>query len=180
LSQAIASCIYSLHLTGWLHKSIRSSNFIYFSKQSQDLTALNICEPYLMGFQQSRQSRPGAYSDGSITTKERAFVHPSYQDGVRFHSAFDYYSLGVILLEIALWRPIDKVLALGTSADALRLLLEYAAKYVPKRMGTGYCEVVVACLNFHHHNNSEKRESSLLMKFQQEVLEKLQRASLPL
>jgi serine/threonine protein kinase len=181
LSQAIASCIYSLHLTGWLHKSIRSSNFIYFSKQSQDLTALNICEPYLMGFQQSRQSRPGAFSDGSITTKERAFVHPSYQDGVRFHSAFDYYSLGVILLEIALWRPIDKVLAPGTSADALRLLLlEYAAKYVPKRMGTGYCEVVVACLNFYHHNNSEKRESSLLMKFQQEVLEKLQRASLPL
>jgi serine/threonine protein kinase len=178
LSHAIASCIYSLHLTGWLHKSIRSSNFIYFKEGNQDLTGLNICEPYLIGFQHSRQSMPGAYSDGSVANTERAVVHPSYQDGARFHSAFDYYSLGVILLEIALWRPIGKVIPPGTSADIiLRLLLEHAAKYVPQRMGTGHCKVILACLNFYHNHNSENQESILLMKFQQEVLEKLQRAA---
>jgi serine/threonine protein kinase len=182
LSKAIASCVHSLHLTGWLHKSICSSNLIYFNKLGQDLTKLNLSGPYLTGFQHSRQSKPGAYSDGSITTKEMAFTHPSYQeDGARFHSAFDYYSLGVILLEIALWRPVDKIFPLGTSAETLRLLLfEYARKYIPQRMGTGYCDVVIACLDFYGNHIDEKKESSLLMKFQQEVLEKLQRASLPL
>lgn len=182
LSQAIASCIHSLHLTGWLHKSICSSKLIYFNKPGQNLTELKLPGPYLTGFQHSRQSEPGAYSDGSIPTQEKAFIHPSYQEnGVGFHSAFDYYSLGVILLEIALWRPVDKIIVPESSAEKTRLLLfECATTYIPKRMGTGYCDVVIACLNFYDNHINEKKESSLLMKFQQEVLGKLQKASLPL
>ena len=183
LSLAITSCIHSLHLTGWLHKSIRSSNIILFKERGQDdLAKVNLCEPYLAGFEQSRQFTAGAYStDGDIIRIERAFTHPSYlKDGVRFHPAFDYFSLGVILLEIALWQSFGKKIQPRMTGETWRRLLsEHATRNVPQRMGTGYCEAVIACLYFYDNHRSEEKESSLLLKFQQEVLEKLQRTGLP-
>lgn len=109
-----------------------------------------------------------------------AFTHSNYQeDEVRFHPAFDYYSLGVILLDIAVWRPVDRMIVPGNTARELGLLLlEYATTYVLQRMGTGYCDVVIACLKFHDNHKHEEKESSLLLKLQHGVLKKLQQASL--
>lgn len=179
LSLAITSCIHSLHLTGWFHKSIRSSNFIYFNKKGGDLSQVKLSEPYLIGFERSRQSTPMAHSNKGVETKERAFTHRTYLQGeARFHPAFDYYSLGVILLEIATWRPVEEILSGVKEALWRGFLLKHATTYVPPRMGTSYCGAVIACLNFYKNHRGEK-EGSLLMKFQQEVLEKLQRGGLP-
>ena len=182
LAQAVTSCIHSLHMTRWIHKDICSSNLDFLRDPGQDLTEVDLTQVYLTGFQHSRQLVQGAYSDGSISMQEKAFIHPAYiEDGVGFHSAFEYYALGVVLLEIAMWRTVDKLFAPGASSDVIRgLLLEYAQKYIPSRMGTGYCKVVLACMRFYDNHGDQKSVQNLLLKFQEEILEELQRSSLPL
>jgi hypothetical protein len=203
LSQVVASCVHCLHLSRWLHKSLSSFNIIYFKGMNQDWTELNLLDPYLVGFQHSRQSASTAHSDGAeakyqMSIIDEAFVHPDYGGNIRFHPAFDYYSLGVILLEIALWRTVGDVIShynleikkLKLDADLQeqpqnsrlyqKHLISIAKKYIPQRMGTGYCAVVIACLDFyeHHKDLNEKMEVQIILQFQQEILQRLQRITL--
>jgi serine/threonine protein kinase len=180
LAQAVTSCIHSLHMTRWVHKDICSSNLTLLRDPEQDMTKVDLTQIYLTGFQHSRQWVQGAYSDGSTSIEEKAFIHPAYlEDGVGFHSAFEYYALGVVLLEIAIWRTVDKLFRPGDSPGVIRtLLLDYAQKYIPSRMGTGYCKVVLACMRFYDNHGDEKRVQNLLLRFQEEILEELHRSSL--
>lgn len=191
LALAITSCIHSLHLTGWFHKSICTSNIIFFKQRSQaDLTKVNLREPYLAGFEQNQQFTTGAYTTNkNIIWTDRPSTHPSFlnnKDGaVAFHPAFDYYSLGAILLEVALWYSFGIGPSLNRAGEGWRSVLSRRAiDEVPRCMGTAYGEAIMACLDFydnhHHSEEGENESSSLLLKFQHEVLEKLQRMSLGL
>jgi hypothetical protein len=46
-------------------------------------------------------------------------------------------------------------------------------------MGTGYCEVVLAYMEFYDKHGDENKVPNLLLKFQEEILEKLHQSSLP-
>lgn len=177
IANAIVNCTHALHLTGWIHKAIRSSNIILFQEPKQDLAKVNLGQPYLTGFHHSRQTKPGAYSSGATSIREQAFIHPTYlKEEVRYCHAFDYYALGIVLLEIAIWRTIDKMFEPGVSIHELKpLFIHHAKTYVPQRMGTAYSEVVVACLEFHDRHPVEENLPHLLMVFQKEIQEKLDR-----
>ncbi|OAL51491.1 kinase-like protein [Pyrenochaeta sp. DS3sAY3a] len=175
IANAIVNCTHALHLTGWMHKAIRSSNIILFQEPGQDLAKVNLALPYLTGFHHSRQSKPGAYSSGATTIGEKAFFHPTYLNGeISYCHAFDYYALGIVLLEIAIWRTMNKMIDGVTSIHKVKpLLLQHAKTYVPQRMGTAYSEVVVACLEFHDRHSVEENLPDLLMVFQKEIQERL-------
>lgn len=145
LFQAIASCIHSFHSTGWLHTKLSSDRLCYFKKPGQDLSTLDLSKPYLTKFQYSKRMKPGAY------TEEWGTV------GEELHPAFEYYALGKILLQIATWR------LRGEMVD------------VPQRMGADFCNVIKACLNFRSSHIDDKNKSSLLKRFQNEVLDELDR-----
>ena len=88
------------------------------------------------------------------------YQHPVYQRNiqayaddrkngiVRFRQEFDYYSVGLVLMEIALWRPLTSMTEnfVGTPEEMLSKLRE---KYMPRVricMGDVYNDAVLYCL----------------------------------
>ena len=60
----------------------------------------------------------------------------------------DIYSLGLILLEIGIWKRIDTLQREGASpAENAKRFLKFAQRYLPHQMGIEYCEAVVECLD---------------------------------
>ena len=109
-------------------------------------------------------------------------MHPEYKDiGVKYHVTFDHYALS----EIAVWKTVErmlppKLLQPEVPAEILNTcLVEHAMNLVSQRMGTDFRNVIIACLEFHDIHGSERERSSFVRKLQQEILEKLQQASLP-
>jgi len=121
LAKTLATCLLYLHAVGWLHKGIRSDSVIFFKSGN----AFNFGEAYLSGFEYARPDREGATLTGSgpddNNIRLRQFYrHPSYQGANAqgtYRKTFDVYSLGIVLLEIAYWQPIQKIMGLEDVAN---------------------------------------------------------------
>jgi len=123
LCHAISEIVEKLHAVDWLHKGLRSHNVIFFpadeSEGSDDDTDRNesiaFQHPYISGFD---YSRPAQNEDLTEKPPENAAydlyrhprVHGSGPKDTPYKKSYDVYSLGVILLEIAYWKPIDDIL----------------------------------------------------------------------
>ncbi|KAI9884758.1 MAG: hypothetical protein M1823_003468 [Watsoniomyces obsoletus] len=182
LATKMANCVFYLHSVNWLHKGLRSHNILFFLPQSsssststnkdtpQDLSHhhhLDLSHPYLSGFDYARPSLFGEMTEKppqnpSFDIYRHPRVHgigsygPTGEEG-GFRKSFDIYSLGLILLEIAYWESIDRVVGIENLERAkplviagVRKMLLTDKKYldgVSFAMGDGYADVVRACLN---------------------------------
>ncbi|KAF2712386.1 hypothetical protein K504DRAFT_464482 [Pleomassaria siparia CBS 279.74] len=172
LMRLLSETIERLHAVNWLHKGLRSSNILFFSDSgAQDI---NYSEPYISGFD---YSRPAMNDDMTERPPEDAasdiYRHPRvqgsgnrdtsilngtfYSPSSSYKKSYDLYSLGVILLEIAYWKPIDVILNIPDIQNARpsvtikvrqRLLDEHEGVlgYVKSYLGTTVEGVVRACL----------------------------------
>lgn len=147
LAQSLASCLLALHEVGWLHKNLSSHHVLIFSPSAEEVHQ-HVSSAVLAGF---NDSRPEA---SSITLGPRHefphYQHPLYRQGSSFTRSFDYFSLGIVLLELGLWQPIS-VLRHDhreiNSPEAFRRKL--IRTYVPmlgERMGAIYRGAVESCL----------------------------------
>ena len=102
LAKILVSSVNSFHTSGWLHKNISSSNIIFFLDSSTKLVEIDLTQLYVIGFHHSRKDDPGAYTDGpELPDAQKEYQHPNYRQGSgRFRKGYDYYSLGLVLLEI--------------------------------------------------------------------------------
>lgn len=60
-------------------------------------------KPYFLGYLNSRPNEASAFTQHIEDPKEKDYQHPEYLGGrgkVRYQSRFDYYSLGLLLLEL--------------------------------------------------------------------------------
>jgi len=109
LAGKLTTCMLYLHSVDWLHKSFRSENVLFFFRES--LTAYS--QPYLMGFEYSRPSRMGEKTDPVPWSPEtELYCHPDILltgKHPQYRKTFDIYSLGVVMLEIALWQPVRQI-----------------------------------------------------------------------
>ncbi|KAH7240270.1 uncharacterized protein BKA55DRAFT_577243 [Fusarium redolens] len=122
LARKLCAAVAQLHTVGWVHKSIRSDNILFFNTTSEDLqaslsssakTASTSPGPevfeslYLSGWEYSRpETGLSSVRSGSEDIDENIYRHPD-QWGlptIRFNRNHDIYSLGVILLEISRWK----------------------------------------------------------------------------
>lgn len=164
LAYNLATAVFEFHKIRWLHKNISSYNVIFFDteaddddRESQTPRKISLASPSLIGFSHSRPNEPLMYSNKLYASDELlyAFHHPKYggTDGkfTPYRTEYDYYSLGLVLLEIGLWWPLETIMSsMGEefSREEKRLqILNGSVPFLAGSMGEVYAEVVRACLS---------------------------------
>jgi len=117
LSMILACALSQLHSAGWLHKSLRADNILFFpapSKAGGHKWGISLDEPYIVGYEYARFDSSSEVSEQPSSNPEHdIYRHPSaigdYSES--FNRLFDIYSLGLIFLEIAQWRPLRKIVS---------------------------------------------------------------------
>ncbi|KAF2122527.1 kinase-like domain-containing protein [Lophiotrema nucula] len=160
LARALTASVQSLHISGWLHKDINAYNILFFTP-SRSKGDVDYAKPYLVGFQQSRQDayidgpdpkgKPTPYTEGPDPNQRLPqYQHPIYRAGnTSFRREFDYYSLGLVLLEIGTWESLSQVFnkfPTATSSELRALYVNICDKQILERMGPTYHEATTACL----------------------------------
>ena len=192
--QAAVATFYT-HTSGLVHKSIRPEAFLVFRDVTQEVG--HVASPhsrpmpsrqrddngehdvlgtlYLTGFELAREDKPGSFSSmrGSVDWEQKIYSHPSrHSSGTRYTMAYDVYSLGVNLLEIALWQSFicfdhseqrmvfneeaipggreichDLRRGVRTAGSRLQVLyLEAARVFLPCSMGNRFRDITLYCL----------------------------------
>jgi hypothetical protein len=110
LATALARTVFGVQLAGLLHKSFNPDNIIFFARNGdvEEATILAfLSEPYVVGFE---LARPDHRPDFSLVPAEvNLYTHPAYSVKRHFMPSFDVHSLGLILLSIGLWRPLESL-----------------------------------------------------------------------
>jgi hypothetical protein len=157
LMRRLAETLERLHAVGWLHKGLSSANVLFFSASStQDA---DLVRPYICGFDYSRPAVRNDLTEQPSDDKEAdLYRHPAVQsDAARrgYKKSHDVYALGVVLLEIAHWAPVETILGIDVNTSGARvmrgvrgrLLAESAPlAFVRTWCGTAVEAVVRACL----------------------------------
>jgi hypothetical protein len=110
LAHRLASCLGYLHVVNWLHKGFRSDNVVMLPDETGNL---DIRKSRLSGFEYSRPDISGASTSiPPVHAEWEIYRHPDYQ-GMKPQPArktYDIYSLGIVLIEIALWQSIGTIM----------------------------------------------------------------------
>jgi serine/threonine protein kinase len=187
LAYDLAVSVLDFHKVGWIHKSISAYNVAFFMAEGPKAVE-SVRTPYVIGFNHSRPDEPNAFSAGPDESfRHQKYRHPWYgKEAVRFRPDFDYYSLGIVLLEIGLWKTLDDMTK-GFDTSSLDNLQERLLKQrVPllgHSMGDGYCKAVKTCLkggDFGLPMGAEctaEATISLHLSFEENVVEPLSKCS---
>ena len=187
LCKQIATAALYVHTASLVHKAIRPEAFVLLQSittqpESQPDTlpfkssTFRPGTPFLTGFGQARQETPDTYSSLrlSLSWEQDLYSHPTRQGKptAKYTMAHDIYSIGVILLEIGLWRSFimwngikdfivdERVLEGGNTIlkrikerqprageDLKDLYQAIAEQELPCVMGERFCKIVLQCLN---------------------------------
>ncbi|QPH12770.1 hypothetical protein C2857_005062 [Epichloe festucae Fl1] len=159
LAHALSNCVLYLHAVNWLHKGLRSHNILFHRTRDG---SIDYRQPHLSGFDFSRPSGPDEMTDVPGDDAEQdLYRHPDAQANrgryrQRSKKSFDIYSLGVILVELAHWKTVDRVLGIDMrrargKPDVLRqvrdrLLHVDTVADIGAQVGEKYEQATVACL----------------------------------
>jgi hypothetical protein len=146
LAMALATTLMQLHASNWLHKAFRGDNILFFSTFSA--LAADISAPHLSGFEYARDTKMQSIGYRPNGQGEHDYYyHPDVGNG--FTKTLDLYSLGVVLLEIAFWRPLASKIP-PKNAKSLesiqQLFVASADERLDAAVGSIYANVVRCCL----------------------------------
>ena len=110
MAQHLSQWLLYLHAVNWLHKGLRSANVLFFS----DDGSREFGQAYVTGFDYSRMSKGDHTTQGPSSTDDswRWYIHPDYLGSKRnlgYRKTYDIFSLGIILIELAYWKPIKVI-----------------------------------------------------------------------
>ncbi|RDA93508.1 hypothetical protein CP533_3963 [Ophiocordyceps camponoti-saundersi (nom. inval.)] len=177
LASRLCTTLFELYSSSWLHKGIRSDNILFSLHPDKSVQVSDVLESMLLcGFDYSRQESEWSTIDRSRASTDVAaalYRHPRYQGEAAegYKLQYDVYSLGLVLVEIALWMPLSsfleaKPVAGKSNSEGIRLWPEMSVFYEPHatllkkrvmsrveaefgfRVGTAYYESVKFCLEF--------------------------------
>ncbi|KAI4267553.1 MAG: hypothetical protein LQ337_008295, partial [Flavoplaca oasis] len=190
IASLLAMEIGGFHADGWVHKSLRSHSVVFFKSRDTEANLL-INTPYLVGFEYSRPEEGPTTGVRDDDKDRNLYQHPNLQaiTGDSFTKVHDLYSLGVVLLEVAVWctasRIYDKIYERAPARSTISLTdptridprlmhqqyVKVAKAKIPYLMGEAYLKAVLACLESEYSNIIFRPESSKI--FYDEVIQKL-------
>ncbi|KAF5257090.1 hypothetical protein FOXYS1_12401 [Fusarium oxysporum] len=130
LARILCRAILLYHSSGWIHHDFRSHNIIFMGGQAVtsqlddpndiiEYQGLRVDQPYVVGFGFARDEEATsiAFADKSSISQtlkqQRRYWSPAYLQSSKekrtarsFQRSHDIYSLGCVLLEIGVWRPL--------------------------------------------------------------------------
>ena len=175
LATSLAVSLQNVHLCGWVHKDLSSYNILFLEVPEQ--MNANQWIPYLVGFQYSREDSENSFTsvfDSNFDARE--YQHPDYRARLSsFQKGFDYYSLGLVLLEIAAWECLSSVYNSKLDLSPRELQEQYiriCETKILERMGPIYCEATKACLLADLRLSGT--ENDIALNFQRLVIDKLE------
>ena len=181
LAYDLAVSLLNFHEAGWLQKNISSFKIGFFHHKDESwLHAID--KPYFLGYLNSRPSDDSAFTEYVEDPLEIAYQHPDYLNGrgsVRYRLQFDYYSLGLILLEIGRWESLEHMSEKTGTREKMRdKLLNNKVQRVSQNMGSIYQNVIIVCLGDDFRpsagmENSTSGDVELRLKFFERVVNQL-------
>lgn len=182
MAYRLAQSLSEVHKIGWIHKGLSSSDVILFPQSRS--TILPQDHQYLVGFRHSRPDEGMSFTEGPPPDEEiKAYQHPQYlEEEKRYFIHYDYYSLGMVLLEIGMWLPLKDLVQKHLSANPAQIRKKVLQDRVPllgHSMGGIYQSVVEACLGDGFAAGEEKGTSEgnrrSQLQFEANVLNQLSR-----
>lgn len=163
LMRTLVECVEKLHAVDWLHKGLRSDNVIFFLGESEESRIVDLSSPYLTGFDYSRPAASVSMSEGpEISLADDLYRHPNVQGftaggaaGRGFRKRHDIYSLGLIMTEIAYWKPLESIIGVSSLKDLKAkdvfkvrevLLSQSHMESLQSRVGDTISQVAHSCL----------------------------------
>ena len=183
LSHTLVSSISAFHQIGWLHRGLHSSNVVFFLPNNCP-PSQRIQYPNILGFMHSRENEQNPFTRGpQEETEFRNYHHPDYlgPKKVIYRPEFDYYSLGVLLLEIGSWKPLSSLVASKSfkgisNHEFRRRLVERRLPQVEQEMGAIFTDATRACLqsDFSQHSSVDLAATgSLYAAFKTSVVDRI-------
>jgi len=148
VAKDLAACLLAVHQAGWVHKNLSSHHVIIFSPDLGSASQ-RIASAVLTGFNDSRPEVSG-FTLGPVQEFAH-YQHPEYLRGTSFRRPFDYFGLGILLLELGGWVTVAE---LRLDHPDLKTREEFTLKllssYVPQlggKVGALYRDAVHFCLD---------------------------------
>lgn len=185
LANELAVSILKFHEAGWLQKNISSFNIGFFHLE-KDPWVCAMDKPYFLGYLNSRPNQASAYTEFVEDPRERDYQHPDYlksRGKVRYQSRFDYYSLGLILLEIGRFESLEHMSTRQGSLEQLRqYLIREKVPRLGQNMGNIYQTAVTHCLSdeftmLYEGETPTTNDRELHLKFSELVVNQLARCT---
>ena len=189
IAWSLASAVFSIHSSGWVHKNIWSRGILVFEQNGRPV-------PHLVGWTMARplsayykglsleaaqERAKGKIHNPGVDLEAHLYRHPDrYLQTVQgFDATHDLYSLGVILLEIGLWRPLSELykknLELSNREGTVPSKENVLKKHLDKSrgadlaasMGKEYSRIVLRCLetDFEVREPDDVRHTGLIVSF---------------
>ncbi|KAL5321937.1 hypothetical protein ACEPPN_009902 [Leptodophora sp. 'Broadleaf-Isolate-01'] len=182
LAESLAAAVLDWHKVGWVHRGISAFSIIFFGTTPESWLE-SVEEPFFLGFQYSRPNEPNTFTLGPPENPELLdYCHPTYLKGATRHlPEFDYYSLGLVLLEIGYWKRVKSIVSNFDDEDQspkkLReWLLGNPVEELHMVMGRVYQEAVRTCLTFQSKSSLDQKylvPVDVQEEFEEKVLAKL-------
>ena len=158
LAYKLVNCVWELSSAGYLHRNISSRSIVFFEQEGGASTLSEIAEnPYLVNFQHPRMAENTGHthqaesSASNTRNSSRHDQHPDCSSSASFLKIYDYYSTGIVLLELGSWIPLDTYQGNNSKILSNRAAFRdrLVSTYVPRLshlMGDTYRDATLACL----------------------------------
>ena len=128
LVNSLANALHEMHCTGWLHRNISSKSIFFLkTKPGSGIESFDLEKPYMAGFDAARSfTAHGCLSYRIWDHDALAYKHPGYLlyhrwsqsnaesgntgDKLFYMPRHDYCSMGLVFLEIGMWRSLRSFL----------------------------------------------------------------------
>ncbi|KAK3691992.1 hypothetical protein B0T22DRAFT_446144 [Podospora appendiculata] len=154
LAYKLASALSLFHATGWIHKSLRSDSILFSSSSSSSAPlgtqAGIVTAPQISGFQYSRPDADMSLESRPVGKPELdMYYHPEVASG--WTKVKEIYSLGIVLLEIAYWRPVfeERFRQMSMARVSQAILADLEGKFgddLAGMAGRTFVDVIKCCL----------------------------------